>query len=78
MKKQYTVSPGRTPLWRWVTTYHDGAKNRIDKVWVDDYATYAYRLEEDGYELAYTREEVQEAKEEYERKLARQLVEEKR
>ena len=68
MRKQYTVRRASS-FQKWITTYHDGVKNRIDKVWVDDYAAYTYNLEEDGYELAYTREEVQKAKEEYERML---------
>ena len=77
MRKQYVVSKG--PTFRvWIATYHDGAKNRTDKIWLDDYADYIDKLEADGYERAYTKEEVQEAKEEYERLLARQLVEEKR
>ena len=78
MRKQYTVSRASNAFQRWVATYHDGVLIQRDKVWVDDYATYAYSLEEDGYELAYMKEEVQKAKEEYERLLARQLVEEAR
>ncbi len=77
MRKQYVVSKG--PTFRvWITTYHDGVKNRMDKVWLDDFDDFTRKLEKDGYERAYTREEVQEAKEEYERLLARQLMEEVR
>ena len=76
MIKQYTVERCATFKY-WVITYHDGAKNRTDKIWLDDYADYIDKLEADGYERAYTKEEVQEAREEYERKLAHQLVEEK-
>ena len=77
MRKQYIVKRASS-FQDWITTYHDGVKNRIDKVWLDDYADYTDKLEAEGYELAYTREEVQEAKEKYERILARQLVEEVR
>ena len=77
MRKQYVVSKG--PTFRvWIATYHDGVKNRIDKIWLDDYDDYTDKLEAEGYERAYTKEEVQEAREEYERLLARQLVEEVR
>ena len=74
MRKQYTVKKA-SHFQDWITTYHDGVKNRMDKVWLDDYANYTDKLEAEGYEIAYTKEEIQEAKEEYERKLARQLVE---
>lgn len=74
MRKQYTVKKASF-FQDWITTYHDGVKNRVDKVWLDDYANYTDKLEAEGYEIAYTKEEIQEAKEEYERKLAHQLVE---
>lgn len=77
MRKQYAVKTASYFRY-WVTTYHDGVAIRRDKIWVDDYADYADKLEEEGYERAYTKEEVQKAKEEYERLLARQLMEEKR
>ena len=74
MRKQYVVSAG--PIFRvWITTYHDGVKIQNDKVWLDDYKDFTDKLEAEGYERAYTKEEVQEAKEDYERRLARQLVE---
>jgi hypothetical protein len=45
------------------------------KVWAgDELADYIDKIESEGYKKAYTREEVQEAKETYERMLARQLV----
>ena len=73
MKKQYVISRG--PTFRvWVTTFQDGAKMREDKIWLDDLDDYTVKLERDGYERAYTAKEVQEAKDEYEHKLARQLV----
>ena len=75
MKKQYVVKRASS-FQDWITTYHDGVKNRVDKVWLDDYADYTDKLEAEGYERAYTKEEVQEAKEKYERMLARQLAEE--
>ena len=75
MRKQYTVKKASS-FQDWITTYHDGVKIRNDKVWLDDYADFTDNLEADGYERAYTKEEVQEAKEEYERLLAQQLVEE--
>ena len=78
MRKQYTVSQASNAFQRWVTTYHDGVTIRRDKIWVDDYADYADKIEAEGYEKAYKKEEVQKAKEEYERKLVRQLVEVKR
>ena len=77
MIKQYTVERCATFQY-WVITYHDGVKNRVDKVWTDDLDTYTLILERDGYMKAYTKEAVQEAREEYERLLARQLVEEAR
>ena len=75
MRKQYIVSPGATFRY-WVTTYHDGVKIQMNKVWADDFADFTDKLEADGYERAYPKEVVQKAKEEYERLLARQLVEE--
>ncbi len=77
MRKQYVVKKASS-FRDWITTYHDGAKIQSDKVWLDDYADFTDRLEAEGYERAYTKEEVQEAKENYERLLARQLVEEVR
>ena len=76
MRKQYTVRRASS-FQDWITTYHDGVKNRIDKIWLDDYANYTDKLGADGYERAFTKEEVREAREEYERKLAHQLVEAK-
>jgi hypothetical protein len=74
MKKQYVISEG--PNFRiWISTYHDGALIQRDKIWLDDYDDYTDKLEAEGYERAYTKEKVREAKEEYERLLARQLVE---
>lgn len=73
MKKQYIISRG--PTFRvWVTTFQDGAKMQEDKIWLDDLDDYTDELERAGYERAYTAKEVQDAKEEYERKLSRQLV----
>jgi hypothetical protein len=74
MRKQYVVKEG--PTFRvWISTYHDGVPMQEDKIWLDDYDNFTDKLEEDGYERAYTKEEVQEAKENYEQLLARQLVE---
>ena len=73
MRKQYVVKKASS-FQDWITTYHDGVKIQNDKVWLDDYNDFTDKLEADGYERAYTKEEVQEAKEEYERLLARQLV----
>ncbi len=74
MKKQYVISEG--PNFRiWISTYHDGVLIQRDKIWLDDYDDYTDKLEAECYERAYTKENVQEAKEEYERLLARQLVE---
>ena len=73
MRRQYVVSKG--PTFRvWIATYHDGVLMRQDKVWLDDFDGFTVKLEREGYERAYTKKEVQEAKEEYERLLARQLV----
>lgn len=73
MRKQYVVKKASS-FQDWITTYHDGVKIQNDKVWLDDYNDFTDKLEADGYERAYTKEEVQEAKEEYERLLAQQLV----
>lgn len=73
MRKQYVVSKGPT-FKVWIATYHDGALMRQDKVWIDDFDDFIVKLEREGYEKAYTKEEVQKAKEDYERKLAHQLV----
>lgn len=75
MRKQYIVSDGPT-FYHWITTYRDGVKIENTKVWLDDYDDFIDKLEAEGYERAYTKEKVQEVKEEYERLLARQLVEE--
>ena len=78
MRKQYTIEQGATFRY-WITTYRDGSKIEEHKVWVgDEMNDYIDQIEAEGYEKAYTRAEVQEAKEKYERMLARQLVEEKR
>lgn len=78
MIKQYTISKGATFRY-WITTYRDGSVMEKHKVWAGDEMTdYIDKIEAEGYKKAYTREEVQEAKETYERRLARQLVEEKR
>ena len=74
MRKQYVVKKASS-FQDWITTYHDGVKIQNDKVWLDDYDDFTDKLEEEGYERAYTKEEVQEAKEKYERLLARQLME---
>ena len=74
MRKQYTVSI-MIKFMYWITTYHDGVKIQMNKVWADDFADFTDKLEADGYERAYPKEVVQKAKEEYERLLARQLVE---
>ena len=76
MRKQYIVSDGPT-FYRWITTYIDGVKIENTKVWLDDYDEFIDDLEAEGYERAYTKEKVQEAKENYERLLAMQLVEAK-
>ena len=76
MRQQYIVSDGT--FYRWITTYRDGVKIENTKVWLDDYDEFIDDLEAEGYERAYTKEKVQEAKEEYERLLAMQLVEEVR
>ena len=73
MKKQYTVSEATTFRY-WVCTYHDGVLIQQDKVWSDDLSDFTDKLEAKGYEQAYTKQAVQEAKAEYERVAARQLV----
>ena len=73
MKKQYTVSEATTFRY-WVCTYHDGVLTQQDKVWSDDLSDFTDKLEAKGYEQAYTKQVVQEAKAEYERVAARQLV----
>ena len=73
MKKQYTVSEATTFRY-WVCTYHDGVLIQQDKVWSDDLSDFTDKLEAKGYEQAYTKQVVQEAKAEYERVAARQLV----
>ena len=73
MRKQYVVRKG--PTFRvWVAIYHDGVLMRQDKVWIDDFDDFTVKLEREGYEKAYTKEEVQKAKEDYERKVVHQLV----
>ena len=73
MKKQYKVSEATTFRY-WVCTYHDGVLIQQDKVWSDDLSDFTDKLEAKGYEQAYTKQAVQEAKAEYERVAARQLV----
>jgi hypothetical protein len=74
MRKQYVVKEG--PTFRvWISTYHDGVPMQEDKIWLDDYDDFITKLESEGYERAYTKKEIQEAKEEYERLSARQLME---
>lgn len=73
MKKQYTISEAATFRY-WVASYRDGILIQRDKVWSDDLDSYTAALEREGYERAYTAAVVQEAKAEYERVAARQLV----
>lgn len=73
MKKQYIISKAATFRY-WVASYRDGILIQRDKVWSDDLDSYIAALERDGYERAYTAAVVQEAKAEYERVAARQLV----
>ena len=78
MRKQYVVSVGATFRYL-VTTYHDGVEVESIKVWLgDELDNLTDRLELEGYERAFTKEKVQEAKERYEWFLARQLMEEVR
>ena len=78
MRKQYTIEQGATFRY-WITTYRDGMKIEEHKVWVgDEMSDYIDKIEAEGYEKAYKKEEVQEAKEKYEHMLARQLVNEVR
>ncbi len=78
MRKQYTISPGATFRY-WITTYRDGSVMEKHKVWQgDEMNDYIDKIEAEGYERAYPASEVQEAKETYERLLARQLVKEQR
>jgi hypothetical protein len=78
MRKQYVIQEGLTFRY-WITTYQDGVMMENTKVWEgDEIDNFIDKLEAEGYERAYTREAVQEAKENYERLLARQLIEEKR
>ena len=73
MKKQYTISKAATFRY-WICTYRDGVLIRRDKVWSDDLDDFTVKLEAAGYERAYTKRVVQEAKAEYERMAARQLI----
>lgn len=73
MKKQYTIIQAATFRY-WVASYRDGVLIQRDKVWSDDLDSYTAALEREGYERAYTAAVVQEAKAEYERVAARQLV----
>jgi hypothetical protein len=78
MRKQYVIQEGLTFRY-WITTYRDGVMMENTKVWEgDEIDNFIDKLEAEGYERAYTREAVQEAKENYERLLAHQLIEEKR
>lgn len=78
MIKQYTIEEGATFRY-WITTYRDGVKIENIKVTQGDEMTYLIdKLEAEGYERAYKKEVVQKAKENYERLLARQLMEEKK
>lgn len=75
MRKQYIINPGATFRY-WITTYHDGVEIESTKVWQgDECDDLIDKLKADGYERAYTKKAVQEAKAEYEFLLARQLVE---
>ncbi len=73
MRKQYIVKRASS-FQDWITTYHDGVKIQNNKVWLDDYSDFIDKLEAEGYERAYTKKEVQEAKDIYERLLGHQLV----
>ena len=65
MRKQYIIQEG-LPFRYWITTYRDGVKIENTKVWQgDEMNDFIDKLEADGYERAYTREAVQEAKENY-------------
>ena len=47
MRTQYTVSI-MIKFMYWITTYHDGVKIQMNKVWADDFADFTDKLEADG------------------------------
>jgi hypothetical protein len=78
MRKQYVIQEGLSFRY-WITTYRDGVKIENTKVWQgNEMDNFIDKLEAEGYERAYTREAVQEAKENYEWLLAHRLAEEER
>jgi hypothetical protein len=68
MKKQYRISESYQ-LKRIVEAYHNGELVLSQRLWMDEADKYADQLEKDGYIYGYTKEEVEEEKERYERML---------
>lgn len=68
MKKQYRYGEGSSFKYI-ITLYHDGELVDIRELWLDELDDEIDKLEEQGYVHGYTREEVEKAKQTYERML---------
>lgn len=73
MKKQFRCQ--RTYGFRvFIELYHDGELVETKKLWEDDeYLNFIESLESNGYTYGYKKEEVEEAKERYERMLCNMI-----
>ena len=68
MKKQYRLDEVRNFKYD-VELYHDGKLFKVLNIWQDEITKETDKLEEQGYEYGFTKEEVEEAKYQYERML---------
>lgn len=76
MKKQYRYGDYLSFGKKYLTTYHDGELIETKVFWLDDFFDEKDRLEDAGYTYAFSKEEVEKAKERYEYMLAN-MIEEK-
>lgn len=69
MKKQYRYSDENLFYRAFLYIYHDGILVDTKRYWSDELYEEIKKLEQDGYTYGYTKEEVEEAKQQYENML---------
>ena len=74
MKRQYRLYE-MTPYNSKIDLYHGGVFIKQSKVWVNEIEKETYKLKSMGYTRAYTKDEVEEAKQTYLHMLENALVE---
>lgn len=72
MRKQYDYYETR-PFKYEIVLYHDGVKVATEKRWEDDVPKYLKELKAQGYTQGYLKEDVEEARGEYEHRYANRI-----